>query len=334
MSIQQVAQIAGVPYSTTWRAINRIPGVSPKVVDAVRKAADQIGYVHPARRLGATGRAAGRSRHRSIALLYLQSNTDLSISIVRAVQKMVVDRDLNLIFGYVNNPQEMPPAVQDGEVGGILGYGRFPLAAATARVREIPTVWMMSRPDLEDDQWGDRVMPDHRAIGRLAAKYLLSKGHEHLAFFNPAPILRFSCERGEGFSASATGVAKSVALLSSDPSVPYLRDGAFEQVVDRWFAANPRPTGVFSPTDVSTVAFYRHFSRRGIKPGKDVEFVSCDNRAEWLSQLDIPPVSIDLNRETIAQLAVERLLWRMREGTNSPRVLLVAPPTLPVDHPL
>jgi len=41
--------------------------------------------------------------------------------------------------------------------------------------------------------------------------------------------------------------------------------------------------------------------------------VSCDRRQEELSVMDPPPVSIDINRDKIARLAVERLLWRMRE---------------------
>jgi DNA-binding LacI/PurR family transcriptional regulator len=40
------------------------------------------------------------------------------------------------------------------------------------------------------------------------------------------------------------------------------------------------------------------------------------------------PASIDLNRQTIARLAVERLLWRMKNGVSSPRVVITVTPTL------
>jgi hypothetical protein len=43
------------------------------------------------------------------------------------------------------------------------------------------------------------------------------------------------------------------------------------------------------------------------------------------------PMSVDLNRTTIARLAVERLLWRMKNGTSSPPVVVTVSATLPQD---
>jgi hypothetical protein len=40
------------------------------------------------------------------------------------------------------------------------------------------------------------------------------------------------------------------------------------------------------------------------------------------------PASIDLHRQTIARLAVERLFWRMRNGMASPSVVITVSPTL------
>ena len=65
--------------------------------------------------------------------------------------------------------------------------------------------------------------------------------------------------------------------------------------------------------------------------GTDVDVVSCDNEKEMLSLMRPPPPSIDLNRTTIARLAVERLLWRMRNGMASPSVVITVTPTL-VSH--
>jgi len=56
--------------------------------------------------------------------------------------------------------------------------------------------------------------------------------------------------------------------------------------------------------------------------------VSCDNERELLSLMRPPPASIDLNREMIARLAVERLLWRMKNGVSSPSVVTTVSPTL------
>src|SRR5206468_10911651 len=73
---------------------------------------------------------------------------------------------------------------------------------------------------------------------------------------------------------------------------------------------------------------YRHMERRGIVPGRDVDIVSCDNERELLSLMRPTPPSIDLNRDMIARLAVERLLWRMKNGVTSPSVVVTVSPTL------
>jgi len=85
---------------------------------------------------------------------------------------------------------------------------------------------------------------------------------------------------------------------------------------------------LFVPTDALAVWAYTHLQRRGVRPGKDVEIISCDTQQEHLSMMNPRPVSIDPGRETIARLAVERLLWRMREGTSSPPVRIVVSPML------
>jgi DNA-binding LacI/PurR family transcriptional regulator len=59
-----------------------------------------------------------------------------------------------------------------------------------------------------------------------------------------------------------------------------------------------------------------------------VEIVSCDHEKEMLSLMRPSPASIDLHRQTIARLAVERLFWRMRNGMTSPSVVITVSPTL------
>src|SRR5215217_6479699 len=100
-----------------------------------------------------------------------------------------------------------------------------------------------------------------------------------------------------------------------------------ERLVEQWISASPRPTGMFVPVDRVTLFIYRHLERRGIAPGRDVDIVSCDNEKELLSLMHPAPPSIDLNRAMIARLAVERLLWRMKNGVDSPNLVLTVNPT-------
>jgi DNA-binding LacI/PurR family transcriptional regulator len=327
MSITRVAQAAKVSYATAWRIINNQPCSSEQAVTAVREAMGQLGYEPTnGKRRGRRAKVADGIRTHNIALLHLREGTSMSTSVLSRVQRSLAERNLNLIFAHCSGPESLPQAVRAGNVDGILGYGQFPTEAMTPELQRIPAVWMMSRDDANLDPWGDRVKTDHQVIGQLAAQYLMQRGHRNLAFLNPDTQFTIYQQRLGGFHATtlAAGVSPQVYESAGTSDI----DLEAERLVEQYLAASPRPTGVFVPVDRVTLRVYQHMERRGIAPGKDVEIVSCDNERELLTLMRPAPPSIDLNRQTIARLAVERLLWRMKNGVSSPRVVITVTPTL------
>ena len=327
MSITRVAQAANVSYATAWRIINNQPCSSEQAVAAVREAMGQLGY-EPAngKRRGRRSKMADGIRTHNVALLHLRQGTSIATSVLSLVQRSLGERNLNLIFAHGSGADSLPQAVRTGNVDGILGYGQFPAEAMTPELQRIPAVWMMSRDDTNLDPWGDRVKTDHQVIGQLAAQYLMQRGHRNLAFLNPDSAFTIFQQRLGSFMATTMAAGVTPRVFESAGTRDLELEG--ERLVEQWFAASPRPTGVFVPVDRVTLHVHRHMERRGIQPGKDVEIVSCDNERELLSYMRPAPASIDLNRHTIARLAVERLLWRMKNGVNSPRVVVTVTPTL------
>src|SRR5438552_8490324 len=165
MSIARVAQAANVSYATAWRIINNQPCSSQEAVAAVKRAMGQIGYSPvngtAGRRRGRRPKGADGIRTHNIALLHLREGTPFSTFVLGRVQRMLAERNLNLIFAYGEGPDALPQAVRAGNVDGILGYGQFPPEAITPALQRIPAVWIMTRSDTELDPWGDRVKPDH-----------------------------------------------------------------------------------------------------------------------------------------------------------------------------
>ena len=325
MSIARVAQAANVSYATAWRIINNQPGGSEQAVAAVREAMGQLGYEpQAARRRGRPRKLPDGIRTRNVALLHFRPTSAISTSVLSCVQRLLAEKNLNLIFAHCEKLDGLPHAVRSGNIDGLLGYGHCP--GDGNGLARIPAVWMMTRPDRGADAWGDRVKPDHFAIGQLAAEHLLRHGHQSLAFFNPKAGFSVYQERLAAFCAATEAAGVPCKVFSSsgtdDPSE------AAERLVEEWSASSPRPSGIFVPVDRVTLFVHRHLERRGICVGKDVEIVSCDNERELLSLMRPPPLSIDLNREMIARLAVERLLWRMKNGMTSPNVVITVSPTL------
>jgi DNA-binding LacI/PurR family transcriptional regulator len=334
MSIVRIAQAANVSYATAWRIINNQPAGSEAAVAAVREAMNRLGYEpNAARKRGRRPKAPDGIRTRNIALLHFRQATSISASVLSCVHRMLAERNLNLIFAHCTRPEELPYAVRSGNIDGILGYGQFPGGATDKNLQRVPAVWMMSRDDRGQDAWGDRVKPDHESIGHLAAEHLLRRGHDRLAFFNPEQGFNIYQQRCNAFKNAVEAAGKQFVVHSDTGGASKDFNAVAERLVEQWMASTPRATGVFVPVDRVTVFVYRHLERRGVTPGRDVDIVSCDNEKELLSLMHPQPPSIDLNREMIARLAVERLLWRMKNGVSSPSVATTVSPTLAHPEP-
>jgi DNA-binding LacI/PurR family transcriptional regulator len=327
MSIVRVAQAANVSYATAWRIINNQPCGSEQAVAAVKEAISRLGYEPTAaRKRGRRPKAPDGIRTRNIALLHFRQATSISASVLSCVHRMLSERNLNLIFAHCTRTEELPHAVRSGNIDGILGYGTFPTEAMDKSLQRVPAVWMMSRDDRGVDAWGDRVKPDHDTIGHLAASHLIARDHERLAFLNPEVGFNIYQQRCNAFRGAVESAGRAFAVHGSSGSQDF--NVVAERLVEQWMSSTPRATGIFVPVDRVTLFVYRHLERRGIAPGRDVDIVSCDNEKELLSLMHPQPPSIDLNREMIARLAVERLLWRMKNGVSSPSVVTTVSPTL------
>src|SRR5689334_559722 len=346
MSITRIAEAAKVSYATAWRIINNQPCSSQQAVAAVRQAMGQLGYDPDAAKRKGRGRRpklADGIRTHNVALLHLRHGTSISTAILDRVQRMLGERNLNLIFAHVEKPDDqLPQALRSGNVDGILGYGQFPPAALDAcpRLRQVPAVWMMSRADNQLDPWGDRIKPDHYGIGQLAAKHLVKRGHRKLAYLNPDIASAVYQQRFASFVGEIQTVAPDVPVRVYSSKGE--RDNGRENIeveaarLAEQFLATPedeRPTGIFVPVDRITLRVYRLLEKAGVEiDGRRLDIVSCDNERDLLSLMHPSPPSIDINKQTIARLAVERLFWRMKNGLASPSVVVTVSPTLGGDN--
>ena len=328
MSIARIAEAANVSYATAWRIINNRPCSSEGAIRAVNRAVRQIGY-EPAggQRRGRPSKIIDGIRTRNVALLHLRQGTSLSTAILNAVQRMLAERDLNLLFAQVEDASALPQAVRTANVDGILGYGKFPDAGITPQIERIPAVWMMSRNDRGLDRFGDRVTVDHVAIGHMAAEYLGRKKLKRVALMNPnaqSEIYRLRCD---AFALAAQDLGMQVDRYEAEDV-----DESMAMLAERWLdvARTKRSTGIFVPADELALPLHRHLTERGITMGDEsgAIVVSSDFDESILRQMNPAPASMNLNYEAIAELAVERLFWRMRHGTTPAQMTLHVRPKL------
>jgi DNA-binding LacI/PurR family transcriptional regulator len=340
MSISKVAKLAGVSSSTVSRVINNHPRVAPKTAQSVRAAMQNLGYTPSDRRPGPKPSQHARRSAPASAFLVLGTSrtraTPAFQDLLRGVSMGASRHELNLNFHHVADPDHPPLRAIEQGIDGILLHGAAPQGEARERLRHLPTVWLMGnarRPD-----WGDQVLPDAYQIGELAAKYLMDRGHQRLAFFNLEAGHWSLRVYGHAFASTAQDAGVHVDRLeqASVSSTEYWHDysvDAVDSLVKKFLALSPRPTGIFVADDMQVAMLQPALQKHGVQLGQDaqgrrVDIISCNNEQPYLVGLQPRPAVVDIRVESIGRRGVEQLLWRLDHPEVTERIITAIEPVV------
>ena len=193
MSMQRVAQLAGVSTATVSRVFHDAPCVAKDTAAIVRQVGAQLGFSPAPRRRRSAASGDGRHCHhaadRAIAFLVLGTSganaTPAFEKLLRAVSQSADANDLSLVLSFVSDPSHVPQRLLERQLAGVLCHGDQPSARSLAQLKSLPTVWLMA--NRHRPQWGDQVMPNNAVIGDLAGRYLVRRGHRRLAYLGIGP---------------------------------------------------------------------------------------------------------------------------------------------------
>ncbi len=213
-------------------------------------------------------------------------------------------------------------------------YGTKKLQVKTA-LDKIPCVRIMGLVD-NSENW-DHITYDNQAIGVAAAEYLFSKGHRNCAYIGPNGENPIFAGRADSFQEKINASGGSVWRITDDHLAIVSED---LNMVDRHrmleiarmiARRSPRPTGLFVPADMFACVLYGALSEAGIRPGIDIQIVSCNNENSFLMGLHPQPAVIDIHSEEIGRRAVNRIIWRMKHRKNPCEKILLKPHMIPAE---
>ena len=337
ITLDEVAKIAGVSKSTVSRVINNSSRVAPEVSRLVLDAMKKMGYQVPARRPGP--KAAGRKglRTGNILLLMLGMSAGEQFlgrgypELLDGIENTTRDSGLKLIFSGIDRDGVIPAALDEDEVDGVLLFGRSNSLseAAGARLKDIPTVGLMRGFDELSGQI-DRVLYDNAMVGPMAADYLAKRGHKCVGFWNIDPLHPAFIPRLRDFTRAAPKTGLEVVSLVADHTPETFREelAQYKALSERLVAAAGKITGLFVAADYQLPQLYHTLELQGIRPGRDVDFIACDNVPFFLDHLTPPPASIDINLKLVGRRGVEQLLWRIANPTLTNRCTMLIEPVL------
>lgn len=339
-SIIDVARLAQVSIGTASRVINGHPAVLPANVTAVHNAMTTLGY-HPPAPENRRGRRRRTTSTRVALLLlgeydltWMTDRSPVYSHVVHGIQRAMAEWGGDLVVRHLPTYGEAEALLRQQPPTGVILFGAEPADQPPTTLTALPSVWVMGSPKRFA---GDHLLPDHRRIGLLAAEHLVHAGHRICGFLGwdlsgSDARTNDGALRGLVFGAALAAAGGRMIAVQQDGLYDHAHNRTDDRVLDarldHLFTLKEPPTALFLGMDAYAPSVYRSLQRRGLRPGRDVAIVTCNNERPFLNGLDPAPVVIDINAGHLGMRAVERLRWRIAHPQAPAEQMLIAPQLL------
>jgi LacI family transcriptional regulator, galactose operon repressor len=277
VTIEDVAQAAGVSAMTVSRVINKEKNVRDKTRDRVQKAIKELNY---SPNMAARSLAAGDATH--IGLLYSNpSAAYLSQFLVGALDG-ARKNGIHLVIESCEGEDEVAQAqaarhIAAADVEGVVLPP--PLSESVAILTELALsetpVVTVAMGKLYESALNVRI--DDFAAAAEMTNYLINLGHRRIALIKGHPQQIASAERERGFRAAVNAAGLDPADIAVEQGFFTFRSGleAAEKLLDR----PNRPTAIFASNDDMAAAVVSVAHRRGLDVPRDLSVVGFDDTA-------------------------------------------------------
>ncbi|MEV8565010.1 LacI family DNA-binding transcriptional regulator [Streptomyces sp. NPDC051322] len=319
-TLEAVAARAGVSRATASRVVNGGDGVRRPLVERVRQAVDELGYVpnHAARTLVTR-------RNGAVAVIIAEPEirifSDPFFSLqLRGISRELTAHDSQLVLLLVEGSGDYDRIARylaGGHVDGALAFSLHtedPLPAVTHKVG-IPTVFG-GRPVWAGPESGlavPYVDCDNRGGAREAVQHLVSLGRQHIAHIAGPQDQTSAIDRLDGYRD---------VLLDADPGLTVQGDftaGSGAVAMTGLLARHPEVDGVFAANDLMASGALAVLREHGRRVPDDVAVVGFDNMVNVAESTDPPLTTVSQDIEGMGRLMVQVLVRGLdRDGVTPP----------------
>ncbi len=317
-SMREVADLAGVAMSSVSRVLSGHPDVSGPMRSRVMAAVDQLGYepdfLAQSLRRGATlsvGFVVGDISNPLIADIASGAESELR----RAGYSM-------LVMNSENDPRMDAAHVQFFESrrvdGLILSLANEQAPETLEAIANVELPFVLIDRELPARFRASAVRNDHRNGIRDATDALLDLGHRRIALVTGPVEISPVRERMAGMreAVAGRGLRDETIMVPGSLSAEH-----GESATESLLALSDPPTAIIAGGNQPLVGCLRALVRHGLRPGRDISLVTCDEVP--LSELYDPPISV-VARDTVGlgRTAAELLLRHLR-GDQEPRTVIL-----------
>ena len=311
-TIYDVAKRAGVSIATVSRVLNAPDRVAEETRTQVLTAIDELGFVPKFE-----ARTRARKQIGRIGVLTPHFTADSFVDRLRGVSAALAGLPYELVVYDVTTP-----AQRDGyltnlaltrQVDGLIAIG-LPFDATMAsrlRTHQMPIVQIGTLAQPFSHRF-DRIVTDDEAAGRMAADYLLARGHRRVGFVGTGIQADVAADFG---TSNLDGFRQALALAGVPLPNAYVSLASFglEQArrqAYRLLDLPDPPTAIYAASDTQALGVISAARERGLKVPDDLAVIGFDD-IEIAEFMGLTTVGQPLKEA--GRLAVELLLRQLAD---------------------
>ena len=308
-TLEAVAARAGVSRATVSRVVNGGDGVREPLVERVRRAVEELGYVP-----NQAARSLVTKRHDAVAVVIAEPEarvfTDPFFALqLRGISKELTAHDNQLVLLLTEGRADHARVARylaGGHVDGALVFSLHLDDPLPGLIRNagVPTVFG-GRPDWSD---GDAapgpvyVDSDNRGGARAAVRHLAGLGRTRIAHITGALDQTSAVDRLDGYR-DVMGDADPRLVVESD-FTPGGGEHAMRELLDRC----PDVDAVFAANDLTALGALRVLRERGLRVPEDVAVIGFDDVLPVAEECDPPLTTVRQDIEEMGRLMARLLL--------------------------
>ncbi|GHI83567.1 LacI family DNA-binding transcriptional regulator [Streptomyces xanthophaeus] len=322
-TLEAVAAHAGVSRATASRVVNGGDGVRSHLVERVREAVRDLGYVpNPAARTLVTRRTGAVAVIIAEPEIRIFSDPFFSRQ-VRGISKELTAHDAQLVLLLVEDRGDydrIERYLAGGHVDGALAFSLHtddPLPAITRRIG-MPTVyggrpgWTAGPGDHGQVAYVDA---DNRGGAREAVRYLLEQGRQRIAHIAGPLDQTSAADRLSGYEDVLPATAPSLVAEGDFTEAGGAR--AMAELLDR----GERIDAVFAANDLMATGALRVLRERGRTVPGDVALIGFDDAEQVAERAEPPLTTVRQDIEGMGRLMVRLLLGTLDAARDGDRTV-------------
>lgn len=322
LTIKDIAEIAGVSYSTVSRCLNDSPLVSDVTKRKINRIAEDLGF-----EFNASARGLITSKSGTIGIVLPENYNDINVNVYHGMLmnnlRMSLERaDLDLIVTFLKNhftgQNNIKRIITRKKVDGLilLQEGIEPETLEFLQYSNVPYIFTHYPPERTTSQQ-DVIYTDHAVGGRLVADHLVSIGRKRMG------LIGFS-RHHEEFAIRSRSFIQHLDHYGTnvDRSHLFLGPGGFEtglQSVLENAETFKKLDALFALNDLIAIGAIKGLTQIGLKVPDDIAVVGYDDTA--FSTMVTPSLTtIHQPKEEIATMTCERLLSLIERSRNNEQI--------------